>query len=84
MWVDNLQAAVQMALLGRGIVALPHILAHTETGLVRALPEPVAFSDGDLVYHASLRGVVRVHTAVEALAQVMAAHAHEWTGLPTV
>ena len=80
--VDNIQAAMQMAVLGRGIVVLPFILARAEPALVRVLPEPVAMSDAYLVYHESLRGVARIQAAIEVLSEVIAAHAHEWTGLP--
>jgi DNA-binding transcriptional LysR family regulator len=80
--LDNLQAAMQVALLGRGIVCLPHSLAHQETGLLRAWPEPVAFSDAFLVYHESLRGVARIRAAVEALTELIDAHGQEWSGVP--
>jgi DNA-binding transcriptional LysR family regulator len=80
--VDNIQAAVQMALLGRGIVVLPFILAQAEPALVRVLPQAVAMSDAYLVYHESLRGVARIQAAIEVLSEVIAAHTHEWTGLP--
>ena len=80
--VDNMQAAIQMTLMGRGIVVLPHILAQAEPGLVRVFPEPVASSDGYLVYHQSNRGVARIQAAADVLSGVIAAHAHEWTGLP--
>jgi DNA-binding transcriptional LysR family regulator len=80
--IDNLQSAVQVALLGRGIVSLPHSLAHMEAGLVRAWPEPIATSDAYLVYHASLRGVARIRGAVDALTELMEAHGEEWSGLP--
>lgn len=80
--IDNLQSAMQVALLGRGIVCLPHSLAHMEPGLARAWPEAVATSDAYLVYHASLRGVARIRAAVEALTELMDAHGAEWSGLP--
>ena len=80
--VDNIQAAIQMAVLGRGIVVLPFILAQGEPALVRVLPQPVAMSDAYLVFHESLRGVARIQAAIELLSEVIAAHAHEWTGLP--
>lgn len=80
--IDNLQSAMQVALLGRGIVCLPHSLAHMESGLVRAWPEHVATSDAYLVYHASLRGVARIRAAVEALTELMETHGDEWSGLP--
>ena len=80
--VDNIQAAMQMALLGRGIVVLPYILAQAEPALVRVLPQPVAMSDAYIVYHESMRGVARIRDAVDVLGEVITAHAHEWTGLP--
>ena len=80
--IDNLQSAMQVALLGRGIVSLPHSLAHLDSGLVRAWPESIAISDAYLVYHASLRGVARIRAAVEALTELMQAHGEEWSGLP--
>jgi DNA-binding transcriptional LysR family regulator len=80
--IDNLQSAVQVALLKGGIVSLPHSLAHLETGLVRAWPEPIATSDAFLVYHESLRGVARIRAAVEALTQLLDAHGQEWSGMP--
>ena len=80
--IDNLQSAVQVALLGRGIVSLPHSLAHMESGLVRAWPEPIATSDAFLVHHASLRGVARIRAAVDALTELIEAHGEEWSGLP--
>jgi DNA-binding transcriptional LysR family regulator len=80
--VDNLQAAMQMAVLGRGIVSLPHSMVRTEAGLVRAWPEPTAISDSYLVYHESLRGVARIRAAVEALVELIDAHGEEWSGLP--
>lgn len=80
--VDNMQAAAQLASLGRGLVVLPHILAQMESALVRAMPEPVAFSDGYLAYHVSQRGVPRIHAAMEALGDVIEAHGEAWTGMP--
>jgi len=80
--MDNLQSAMQVAVLGRGIVCLPHSLAHMEPQLVRAWPEAVASSDAFLVYHASLRGVARIRAAVDALVEVLDAHGAEWSGLP--
>lgn len=80
--IDNLQSAIQVAELGRGIVCLPHSLAHLEPGLVRAWPEPVAISESYLTFHESLRGVARIHAAVEALMELMEAHGQEWSGLP--
>ena len=80
--VDNLQAAEQMARLGRGLVVLPAMQAEAEPGLVRVFADPVTFSDGYIVYHESLRGVPRIQAAVEVLTETIAAHGHVWSGLP--
>jgi DNA-binding transcriptional LysR family regulator len=80
--VDNLQAAIQMAALGRGLVVLPHLLAHAERDIVRAWPEPVTQSDLYLMYHESMRGVARIRAAIELLSELIAAHRDEWSGLP--
>jgi DNA-binding transcriptional LysR family regulator len=80
--VDNLQAAEQMARLGRGLVVLPAMQAEAEPGLVRVFAEPVTFSDGYIVYHESLRGVPRIQAAVEVLAETIAGHGHVWSGVP--
>lgn len=78
--VDNIQAAAQVAALGRGIVVLPVVLALAEPALVRAWPEPVAFTDLYAAYHASMRGVARIQAAVEVLAEAIAAHAQVLSG----
>jgi DNA-binding transcriptional LysR family regulator len=78
--VDNIQAAAQVAALGRGIVVLPVILALAEPALVRAWREPVVFTDLYVAYHASLRGVAHIQAAVEVLAETMAAHAPVLSG----
>ena len=78
--VDNIQAAAQVASLGRGIVVLPVILVLAEPALVRVWPEPVVFTDLYVAYHASLRGVARIQAAVELLAETMAAHAQVLSG----
>jgi len=82
--VDNLQAAWQMIAIGRGLGVLPVFFEHTNPGLVRALPEPVVFSNGYRVYHASLRNVTRVRAALDVLSAAIEAHSHMWTGLRPV
>ena len=81
--VDNLQAASQMIVTGRGLGLLPAFFEQTNPGLVRALPDPVVFSDGYLVYHASLRNVTRIRVALDLLSKAITAHSHLWTGLPS-
>lgn len=82
MRVDNLQAASQMIVTGRGLGLLPAFFEQTNPGLVRALPDPVLFSDGYLVYHASLRDVTRIRVALDVMSAAIKAHSHLWSGLP--
>jgi len=78
--VDNTEVAANMIASGTGLGVIPCVIAQYRTDLVRVFDEVVATNTGHIVYHETLRDTARVRVAVDALLEMFATHAGDFSG----
>ena len=70
---NSINSALNAAIVGTGIAAIPSFLATAEPTLTRMLPDPIGLRDIWLVFHPDIGRIARVRRVIDFVAAEIAA-----------